>query len=229
MCLFTLTVIIIMNNIHDMGGITQFGPIPQETDEPVFHAEWEKRVFALNIASLAFLGPVDRARHAVERLNTVEYLNSSYYQRWLRGVEIMAKDLGYFTDEEIASGKATSTKEMPHPPPDAAAVEGLSRHGVPSTRDDDRQPAYKTGDKVRVRIMETKGHNRAPNYVKGKSGLITHFNGSHVFPDTHAHDKGENAQPLYTVRFEAKTLWGENVTRKDCVYIDLWEDYLESA
>ncbi len=219
-----------MNNIHDMGGFTQFGPIPRESDEPVFHADWERKVFAMNIASLAFLGPVDRARHAVERMSTVEYLNSSYYERWLRGIEIMGKDLGYLTDEEIAAGKEINHKDMPHPPPDANMIEGLARGGVPATRDDGRQnPIFNVGDRVRVKLVETKGHNRATNYVKGKVGVITKLNGSHILPDAHAHDLGENAQPLYSVRFEAQTLWGENVTRKDCVYIDLWEDYLEPA
>ena len=71
------------------------------------------------------------------------------------------------------------------------------------------------------------GHTRLPRYVRGKIGIVTAQRGSHVFPDTAAHDRGENAQPLYTVRFEAKQLWGENVTRRDCVFIDLWEDYLE--
>lgn len=217
-----------MNNIHDMGGMTQFGPIPRETNEPVFHSEWEKKTFAMNIATLAFLGPVDRARHAVERIDTIEYLNSSYYQRWLRGIEIMGKDLGYLSDEEIATGKVINHKETPHPPPDGEMIEGLSRAGVPADREDARAPAYKLGDKVRVRIVESKGHNRATNYIKGKVGVIAHYNGAHVLPDSHAHDLGENAQPLYSVRFEAKTLWGENVDRKDCVYIDLWEDYLES-
>ena len=218
-----------MNNIHDMGGITQFGLVPQESDEPFFHSEWEKKVFAMNIATLAFMGPVDRARHAVERLDTLEYLNSSYYQRWLRGMEIMGKDLGYLSDEEIATGKEINHKETPYPPPDAEMIEGLIRGGAPATREDGRLiPAFKVGDKVRVRNLESKGHNRAPNYVKGKVGVIAHFSGSHLLPDTHAHDLGDNAQPLYSVRFEAKTLWGANVDRKDCVYIDLWEDYLES-
>ena len=53
------------------------------------------------------------------------------------------------------------------------------------------------------------------------------LHGCHAFPDTAAHDLGENPQPLYTVRFEASELWGDNVTRRDCVYIDLWESYLE--
>ena len=219
-----------MNNIHDMGGFTQFGPIPQETNEPVFHSDWERKVFAMNIASLAFLGPVDRARHAVERMNTKEYINSSYYERWLRGIEIMGKDLGYLTDEEIATGKVINQKEMPHPPPNAEMVEGLIRGGAPATREDGRlEPVFSVGDRVLVRNLESKGHTRATNYVKGKVGVIIKFNGSHLLPDTHAHDLGDNAQPLYTVRFEAKTLWGDNVDRKDCVYIDLWEDYLKAA
>lgn len=213
-----------------MGGFTQFGPIPQETDEPVFHSGWERKVFAMNIASLAFLGPVDRARHAVEKMNTVEYLNSSYYERWLRGIEIMGKDLGYLSDEEIETGKVINHIEMPHPPPNAEMVEGLIRGGAPATREDGRlEAAFSVGNRVRVRNLESKGHTRATNYVKGKVGVVTKFNGSHLLPDTHAHDLGDNAQPLYTVRFEAKTLWGENVDRKDCVYIDLWEDYLETA
>ena len=53
-----------MNGIYDMGGMTCFGVIEREENEPVFHSDWERRVFAMNIASLAFLGPVDRARHA---------------------------------------------------------------------------------------------------------------------------------------------------------------------
>jgi len=36
-----------MNNIHDMGGMHGFGPIPIEQDEPVFHENWEARAMAL--------------------------------------------------------------------------------------------------------------------------------------------------------------------------------------
>jgi nitrile hydratase beta subunit-like protein len=65
--------------------------------------------------------------------------------------------------------------------------------------------------------------------MRGKVGVVAAYRGSHVFPDTAAHDQGENAQPLYTVRFEATDLCGDNVQRRDCVYIDLWEDYLTPA
>lgn len=216
-----------MNGIHDMGGMTCFGPINPEADEPVFHTEWERRVFAMNIAGLAFFGPVDRARHAIERMDPVAYLGTSYYEHWLEGIEIMAKDFGYLSDAELNSGVAASTIDLPHPAPDAALIEGLVRGGIPSTRDTGRQEqAFKIGDKVRARNLEVSGHTRLPRYVRGRTGIINLIHGSHVFPDTVAHDQGECPQPLYNVRFEANELWGENVERKDCLYIDLWEDYL---
>ncbi len=219
-----------MNGIHDMGGMTCFGPIVREDNEPVFHADWERRVFAMNIASLAFFGPVDRARHAVERMDPVAYLTTTYYEHWLAGTEIMAKDFGYLTDEEIESGKAVGSRDTPHPPPDAEMAEGLVRGGMPATREDGRQePVFKVGEKVRARNIEVRGHTRLTRYVRGKMGTITRLHGTHAFPDSAAHDQGENPQPLYNVRFEAAELWGDNVERKDCVYIDLWEDYLEPA
>jgi nitrile hydratase beta subunit len=217
-----------VNGIHDLGGLTGFGPVPQEENEPVFHEDWQRRIFALNMASLAFLGPVDRARHAIERMNSFEYLATSYYEHWLAAILTMAKDLGYVTEEEIETGRASGTRQPPHPAPNAAMIEGLVRGGMPANRDDVRTvPAFDLGARVRARNVEITGHTRLARYVRGKVGVITAHHGSHVFPDTVAHDQGEHAQPLYTVRFEARELWGDNVSRRDCVYIDLWEAYLE--
>jgi hypothetical protein len=39
-----------MNGPHDMGGFTGFGPVLHEDDEPVWHADWEPRAFALVLA-----------------------------------------------------------------------------------------------------------------------------------------------------------------------------------
>ena len=218
-----------MNGIHDMGGMTCFGAIRREDREPLFHADWERRVFGMNLVGMAFLGPVDRARHAIERMDPAEYLTSSYYEHWLAALVMLAKELGYVTDEELATGRVARVKPTPHPPLDAQQVEGLVRGGMPATRDTERKPAFGVGYTVRARNLEITGHTRLPRYVRGRVGVVTALHGSHVFPDTAAHDRGENAHPLYTVRFEAKELWGDNVTRRDCVYIDLWEDYLERA
>ena len=37
-----------MNGVHDMGGEQGMGPIQYEKDEPVFHAPWEGRVYAIS-------------------------------------------------------------------------------------------------------------------------------------------------------------------------------------
>lgn len=219
-----------MNGIHDLGGMTCFGPVRREAREPVFHQDWERRVFAMNLAALAFLGPVDRARHAIERMDPAEYLATSYYEHWLAGIETLILDLGYATQAEIESGRTEMRTETPHPPPDAAMIEGLVREGIPASRDAGRlTPRFAPGEAVRARHIEITGHTRLPRYVRGKAGVIVAHHGSHVYPDTAAHDRGENAQPLYTVRFEASELWGDNVERRDCVLVDLWEDYLEPA
>ena len=219
-----------MNGLHDVGGLTTFGPVRPEENEPVFHADWERRVFSLNIATLAFFGPVDRARHAVELMDPLDYLATSYYEHWLFGMERMGKDLGFITESELQSGRVEMKVDLPHPAPDAQMIAGLASHGVPATRDDGRQtPRFAPGDVVRARNIEVPGHCRLPRYVRGRLGRIHTHNGTHAFPDTAAHDRGENPQPLYNVRFEARELWGDNVERNDCVYIDLWEDYLEPA
>ena len=36
-----------MNGVHDLGGTDGLGPVVREEDEPVWHADWEKTVFAL--------------------------------------------------------------------------------------------------------------------------------------------------------------------------------------
>ena len=53
--------------------------------------------------------------------------------------------------------------------------------------------------------------------------------GVHVFPDTNAHSLGENPQHLYSVRFAARELWGEQASSRDAVYLDMWENYIECA
>jgi nitrile hydratase len=39
-----------MDGAQDMGGVAGFGPVQPEPDEPVFHAKWERRAFALTLA-----------------------------------------------------------------------------------------------------------------------------------------------------------------------------------
>ena len=58
-----------MNGVHDMGGMHGLGPVEIERAEPVFHHEWERRAFALTMAS-GFIGEwnIDMGRFAREQM-----------------------------------------------------------------------------------------------------------------------------------------------------------------
>ena len=90
-------------------------------------------------------------------------------------------------------------------------------------------PRFKPGDRVVTRNMNPPGHTRIPRYVRGKRGIIERVHGVFVYPDTNAHGGGEQPQPVYSVRFDARELWGPTALARDTLYIDLWEDYLEPA
>ena len=68
-----------MSGGHDLGGQQGLGPIKPEPEaqEPVFHEEWERRVFALTMAA-GMLGRwnIDQSRHARERQHPADYLNN---------------------------------------------------------------------------------------------------------------------------------------------------------
>ena len=91
-----------MKGAHDLGGKSGFGPINPEQDEPVFHHDWEKRAFALTLAA-GFLGKwnLDMSRYARERMDYDSYLASSYYEKWIYGLQTLLVEEGILTEEEI--------------------------------------------------------------------------------------------------------------------------------
>lgn len=90
-----------MNGPHDIGGMHGFGKIPYEENEPVFHSEWEAKVFAMSFATFINFFLVDETRHASERMQHGKYLNASYYERWLYALELLATEHNLISKEEI--------------------------------------------------------------------------------------------------------------------------------
>lgn len=216
-----------MNGVHDMGGLMCFGPIPQEENEPVFHADWERRVLALSVASAALFGSIDRRRHALETLDPVAYLRASYYERWLSRLEVLMVSDNWLSETELATGVAEEVRRTALTIP-VGEIESIVRAGRPSIRETGRlKPRFSVGQQVRAINRQPAGHTRLPRYVRGRTGVINRLHGTHVFPDTNADGRGENPQPLYSVAFSAKELWGPPALESDRLYIDLWEDYLE--
>jgi len=95
------------NSIHDMGGMHGFGPVVSEPNEPVFHADWEGRVYALQRAmGAAGLWTIDGGRASLENLPPLAYLAASYYERWFLGLERRVVAHGLVGEDEIAAGRA---------------------------------------------------------------------------------------------------------------------------
>jgi hypothetical protein len=100
-----------MNGGQDLGGAQGHGPVRSEPNEPVFHAEWEKRAFALTMA-MAMPGQwnIDMSRFARENRPAAEYLSMSYYELWFYALETMLKERDLVADDEIVVGHSL------HPP-----------------------------------------------------------------------------------------------------------------
>ena len=221
-----------MQGAHDLGGKHGLGFIKPEpeNEEPVFHADWERKVFGLTMAT-GMLGKwnIDESRHARECQHPIDYLSHSYYENWLAGLTKLLIEKDLISDEELKANSvgpsATLHGELRVPSPQDA--EKILTSGGSSLLESAKEQAFSIGDSVRVRKNHTTGHTRAPSYVQGSTGTIFKCSGCHVFPDTHA--KGiEGGEHLYTVCFIAESLWGTPTGNSE-VLVDLWEPYLEAA
>src|SRR5579863_6069703 len=152
-----------MNGVHDMGGMDGFGPVVREENEPVFHAQWEKRVFALTGPVLARAGAnADQFRHAIERIAPARHLASSYYLRWLAAMETLLVERGVISRQELDA----------LPQPEFASDPVASARVPPQSRRPRLRPRFSAGDRVRVRNINPPGHTRCPRYARGKTGII---------------------------------------------------------
>ncbi len=219
-----------MNGVHDIGGMDGFGPVVPEADEPVFHADWERRVFGLFTPTALAAGiPVDEFRHAIERMTPVDYLSTSYYEHWLHALETLVVERGLVSVEELAAGHVRKGQRAAAPALRPEAVPIVVAHGHSCRAKTDREPRFGVGDEVIARNLHPTGHTRLPRYVRGRRGRVDRLHGTFAFPDTMAHGAGEKPQHVYSVRFRASELWGGPSERGDVVYIDLFDDYLDPA
>lgn len=202
----------------DLGGAAGFGAVTPEPEGELFHADWEPRVLAMTLATGA-LGAwnIDISRATRETLP--DYARLSYYEIWFAALEKLLAERAAVVASAVAAGRTLRA-------PDVAAV--LAR-GTPTERAAQAPARFAPGDRVRTRAARVAHHTRLPGYAHGKVGVVERVHGVHVFPDTHAHDSGEQPQWLYGVVFDSAELWGGNAAPATQVSIDAWESYLEPA
>ena len=223
-----------MNGVHDMGGMHCFGPVRPESNEPLFHAAWEKRALALTLAMGATAQwNIDLSRAVRESLPPAVYLGNSYYETWIRALEVLMLERGLVTPGECESGLCMTTgKPLPHILQADAVAATLAR-GSPSERPATASARFCQGDRVIARNLHPPGHTRLPRYVRGHPGSVVRVHGAHLFADTRAQRPlapfDDTVHWLYTVVFDARDLWGPEADPTVQVSVEAWEPYLEAA
>jgi len=209
-----------MDGIHDLGGMSGFGAVEIERDEPRFHEPWEARAFALNTLGIRQLGAynVHEYRHAVERMDPADYLTASYYERWFTAVATLLVEKGIVALAELearAGGRFPLSRPAAQVKPSGVAPRS--------------SPRFRDGERVRVRDVHPAGHTRAPRYVRGKTGTVVRVSRPFELPDQAGHALPARLETTYHVEFAAGELWSEAAEPRASVVVDLWESYLEPA
>jgi nitrile hydratase len=210
---------LLVDGIHDLGGMQGFGAVAHSPAEPVFAHRWEAAARALMVlVAGAVQASGGEFRHAIERMEPGHYLTSGYYEHWLTGAATLAVEHGLVTSSEL---EARAGGPFPLSGPVLAAP-------VAEPGPDVLVPRFGVGERVRVREWHPPGHTRCPGYVRGKSGVVVRVDGVFSVPDIEAHGAARRHEPTYSVGFDADELWRDG-QRGVRVHVDLWDSYLERA
>jgi len=207
-----------MDGIHDLGGMSGFGSVDVEPDEPVFHESWEGLTFALNALGLGAVKAynADEYRHSVERMDPAHYLAATYYERMLTGVATLFVEKGVVSPDVLearAGGRFPLSRRIAERPVVDLRPQLEARFAI--------------GDRVVVCDMHPAGHTRVPRYVRGKRGVVVHVAPTFSFPDAAAHGLARREEHTYHVEFAARELWSDAAGSHEAVIVDLWDSYLE--
>ena len=223
-----------MSRLHDMGGRLGDGAVNPAGDA-VFAQEWHAQALAVTLAAGA-LGQwnIDSSRHARELLSPKDYTRFSYYEKWISALADLLVEHGIISEDELRVGRGMEISPLADKTLTVDRVEAVLSKGGPAERRGDISQVFEPGAQVKTRkpsrnILVEGGHTRLPSYAAGAVGTIMRCHGSHVLPDSNAHYLGEAPEPLYSVSFAAKDLWGAAENVEDEVVLDLWQSYLEIA
>ena len=123
-----------------------------EPDEPMFHAEWERRAFAITLA-MGMPGGwnIDMSRFARENRPPADYLGKSYYQIWLAGLERLMLERGLVAADEIEAGKPLHPAKPVKRTLSPDGVAAMLHRGGPTEREAKHPARFALGDRVRTR------------------------------------------------------------------------------
>ncbi|MBT3534318.1 MAG: nitrile hydratase subunit beta [Rhodospirillaceae bacterium] len=208
-----------MDGVHDLGGREGFGPVRWQLDDDhqPFHEDWEARAWALFLVFMRYGYPawtLDWCRHVKERIGPIDYLSHNYFDLWTQTAMAITIEDGVADLDEFVQGQA---RFKPKGPPSQQ----------PAIRSAEGAPAFAIGETVRVKHLLPDDHTRRPGYTRGRGGIVEDCIGLRPLADASA--RGEiRDEYLYSVAFDGSELWPEAVGRRDRIFVDLWESYLET-
>jgi len=143
------------------------GSIQIEKDEPVFHANWERRIFAL-FNAVDFQWPA--LRYQIESIPPADYLRMSYYERWAAALGPLVTQADMVTQTEIESGRAEGPTNKKWHVLSAAEVATWNVPEAHAIAKPTASARFHAGQ--RVRNINPPSHTRLPRYARGKVGTI---------------------------------------------------------
>jgi nitrile hydratase beta subunit len=208
-----------MSSLHNLGGMQGFGPVWTTEEGTTFYTDDERRVFRLMMGLMAGgWGDTDGFRAAVESLPVRTYARECFPVNYFLGMERQLAERGLIQPGDLEAWmKGVKPADRPNkPPPIMQAGSELP------------EPArFHVGDRVKIGTVDRQGHNRLPNYLRGQIGAITAERGLSDLPDALAAREGRRPQPVYTVEFLAREVWGRPTAGDDRLSAEIFQDYIE--
>ena len=220
-----------MNGVHDMGGMDGFGKVEPSRTSRCFTPTWEARVMAL-VRAMGAAGAfnIDTSRFYREALPPHVYLSSSYYKKWLLGLENLLVDKGFVAPDEVKAGHAL--KETKAPKRGKLTLDQIDRimvrgkFGRPAPA-----PAQVQGRRPRAREEHPSGDAHAAAALRARPcrrgrarSRLPRVSG--LAPRSRRARIRSGSTPWCSTRAE---LWGADADPTVKISIDAFEPYLEPA
>ena len=92
-------------------------------------------------------------------------------------------------------------------------------------------PRFPVGTRVRIRRAWPPGHVRAPWYLRGCAGAVSHIVGDMGNPEELAYGRRDGPElTVYRVRIRQTDIWSDYAgPPQDTLVVDVYENWLEPA
>lgn len=210
-----------MSSLHNLGGMRGFGPVWTVPEGTAFYSDAERRVFRLMMGLMAGgWCDTDGFRAEVEGLPARTYARECFPMNYFLGMEKQLAERGLLQPGDLEAWMR-GVKPAGHPATPPPIMADGSEPPAPAR--------FRVGDRVKIRSVDIQGHNRLPNYLRGQVGTLTAERGLTELPDALAARAGRKPQPVYTVEFLARDVWGDDAAGGDRLSAEIFQDYIDAA